>query len=130
MDSTPVSWPSFNLWVDLASLAGSRVFLLGHSFVLSLDTLQVFQGRLSPQSSVGTFSFNFRVGRTSEIICSHPRCTEEEKGLDWGHTVGQGQSPDPALLAAASLLSCHSSLHTSQIFLILAFLPLFYLYLT
>lgn len=91
MDSTPVSWPSFNLWVDLASLAGPGAFLLGHSFVLSLDTLQVFQGRLSPQSSTGTFGFDFRVGRTSEIICSHPWCTEEEKGLDRGHTVRQGQ---------------------------------------
>lgn len=98
MDSTPVSWPRFNLWVDLASLVGCGVFLLGHNFVLSLDTLQVFQGRLSPQSSVGTFGVDFRVGRRSEIICSHPQCTEAEKGLDRGRAVGQGQTSRPSAL--------------------------------
>lgn len=78
-----------------------------------------------------------RAGRASEIISPHPTSyTEEEEGLDHGHTGagvggGQGQTdPDSGLLPPASLLlPCHPSLPTLQLFLIFAFLPLFHLYL-
>lgn len=120
----------FTPGTGLASLASPGDLSLGT--VLSFPSIpcKYHLDRYTPHSSVGHFSSDLRLGGPQSYLSPPPHVQRKMRDLTLATQQVRGRSdPDTGLPAPASLLPCHSSLHTRQLFLSFAFLPLSHLYL-